>query len=41
MVNAFETKTGEVGLRYKVHDFVSLEYIVNGQENWLRLIGNF
>lgn len=38
---AFETKTGEVGLRYKVHDFVSLEYIVNGQENWLRLIGNF
>lgn len=31
----------EFALRYKVHDFVGLEYVVNDDDNWLRLIGNF
>ncbi len=38
---AEETKTGELGLRYKLHDFVSLEYIHNNDDSWIRLIGNF
>lgn len=35
-------KTGynEFGLRYKLHDFLSAEYIVGQDESWLRLIGN-
>ena len=32
---------GEVGLRYRLHDFLSLEYVVDSRDNWLRLIGNF
>ena len=32
---------GEVGLRYKMHDFLSMEYILDRDQNWLRLIGNF
>ena len=38
---AHDTRLGEFGLRYKLHDFVSLEYIANKEDNWLRLIGNF
>lgn len=38
---AHDTRLGEFGLRYKLHDFVSLEYIVNKEDSWLRLIGNF
>lgn len=38
---AHATRLGEFGLRYKLHDFVSLEYIANKEDNWLRLIGNF
>lgn len=30
----------EVGLRYRIHDFLSVEYVVNRQESFLRLIGN-
>lgn len=29
----------EVALRYRLHDFLSAEYIVRDRENWLRLIG--
>ena len=38
---AHDTGLGEWGLRYKLHDFVGLEYIVNHEDRWLRLIGNF
>ena len=37
----FEEHTGEVGLRYRLHDFLSLEYVIDRSDNWLRLIGNF
>lgn len=30
----------EFGLRYKLHEFVSLEYIFTNNDHWLRLIGN-
>ncbi|SDD81940.1 hypothetical protein [Sporomusa acidovorans] len=30
----------EFGLRYKMHDFLSAEYIVTEKENWLRLVAN-
>ena len=32
---------GEAALRYRLHDFLSLEYIVDNEQNWLRFIGNF
>ncbi len=32
---------GEVGIRYKLHDFLSLEYVLDTKDNWLRLIGTF
>ena len=32
---------GEAALRYRLHDFVSLEYILDNEQSWLRLIGNF
>jgi len=38
---AFADQTEELGLRYKIHDFVSLEYIIDDKDSWLRLIGNF
>ena len=31
----------EIGIKYKMHDFLSVEYIVNKEDRWLRLIGNF
>jgi len=31
---------GEFAVRYKLHDFISAEYIVTQDGNWLRLIGN-
>ena len=34
------TGYNEFGLRYKLHDFLSAEYIVGQEESWLRLIGN-
>ena len=30
----------EVGLRYKLHDFLSIEFVVNNDTNWLRLVGH-
>ena len=32
---------GEAALRYQLHDFMGLEYVVDNEQNWLRLIGNF
>ncbi len=30
----------EVGLRYKLHEFLSAEYVVTTNNRWLRLVGN-
>lgn len=30
----------EIGIRYKLHEFVSLEYIFNNEDRWLRVVGN-
>jgi hypothetical protein len=30
----------ELGIRYKLHDFLSAEYIFTKEDHWLRLIGN-
>lgn len=32
---------GEAALRYRMHDFLSLEYVIDKDDSWLRLIGNF
>lgn len=38
--HASSTDGDEIGLRYKIHDFLSAEYVVGEHENWLRLIGH-
>ena len=30
----------EVGVRYKLHDFLSVEFLMTNQNNWLRLVGH-
>ncbi|MBP1764349.1 MAG: hypothetical protein H6Q65_1407 [Firmicutes bacterium] len=30
----------EIGFRYRLHDFISLEYIITNHDNWLRLVGD-
>ena len=37
-----ETKTGqyEIGVRYKIHDLLSAEYVFGNHDNWLRVIGH-
>lgn len=32
---------GEGALRYRLHDFLSLEYVMDKNDKWLRVIGNF
>ena len=32
---------GEGALRYRLHDFLSLEYVMDKEDKWLRFIGNF
>ena len=32
---------GEAALRYQLHDFLSLEYIFDNEQNWLRMVGHF
>lgn len=32
---------GEAAIRYRMHDFLSLEWAVDKDDNWLRVIGNF
>lgn len=34
------TDYNEVGLRYKIHEFLSAEYVVNSKESYLRLVGS-
>lgn len=34
-------ENGETALCYKLHDFLSLEYLMDRDQNWLRLIGSF
>ncbi len=34
------TRFNEVGLRYRLHEFLGLEYIVTTDNRWLRLVGN-
>lgn len=34
------TNSDEIGVRYKIHDFLSAEYIIGDHEKWLRLIGH-
>lgn len=29
----------EVGLTYRIHEYVGLEYIVSDHDQWLRIIG--
>jgi hypothetical protein len=30
----------EVGVRYKLHEFLSAEYVITNNDNWLRLVAN-
>jgi hypothetical protein len=30
----------EIGIRYKLHEFLSLEYIFDNDDRWLRVVGN-
>lgn len=30
----------ELGIRYKLHDFISAEYVITNNDKWLRLVGN-
>lgn len=32
---------GEGAIRYRLHDFLSLEYVIDKDDKWLRVIGNF
>lgn len=32
---------GEAALRYKLHDFLSVEYLIDRRQKWFRFIGNF
>lgn len=34
-------RRGEAGLRYKLHDFLGLEFVADSKDQWVRLIGNF
>lgn len=37
----FADRASETALRYKIHDFLGIEYAVSGAHGWVRLIGNF
>lgn len=37
----WEDQQAELALRYKMHDFLSLEYVRDKHDNWLRLISDF
>ncbi|MDT8903784.1 hypothetical protein [Anaeroselena agilis] len=34
------TGVNEAGLRYKLHEFLSAEYVITNNNRWLRLVGN-
>lgn len=31
----------EFAVRYKLHDFIGVEYVINDDDNWLRMVGYF
>lgn len=33
-------RRNEIGLRYKLHEFISAEYVFNSSEKWLRIVGH-
>ncbi|HWR44341.1 hypothetical protein [Sporomusa sp.] len=35
-----KSEYNELGVRYKLHDFLSAEYVITEKENWLRLVAN-
>ncbi|MCX7780158.1 MAG: hypothetical protein N2491_04460 [Negativicutes bacterium] len=35
-----DTRMNEVGLRYRLHEFLSAEYVMTNGGNWIRLVGN-
>ena len=35
-----KNRNNELGLRYKLHDFLSAEYIITKDDQWLRLVGH-
>ena len=37
----FEDDDNEAAVRYKLHDFFDVEYVIDRRESWLRLIGHF
>ena len=37
----FNDDRKEGAIRYRLHDFLSVEYVVDHRESWLRFIGNF
>ena len=37
----FDNDRKEIAVRYKLHDFLGVEYVVDQRESWLRFIGNF
>ena len=37
----FDNDRKEAAIRYRLHDFLSVEYVIDQRENWLRFIGNF
>ena len=37
----FEDDANEAAVRYKLHDFFDVEYVIDRRESWLRLIGHF
>ena len=37
----FDNDRKEAAIRYKIYDFLGVEYVVDQRESWLRFIGNF
>ena len=37
----FDNDKKEAAIRYKLHDFLGIEYVIDQRESWLRFIGNF
>ncbi len=37
----FDNDRKEAAIRYKLHDFLGIEYVIDQRESWLRFIGNF
>lgn len=35
-----EISQNEVAIRYKLHDFLSAEYVMGDEDHWIRLVGN-